>query len=490
MIGPLFLITLSAAGLFGLFVPAILVAIANTEATLAIEMTLMAAIGAFLTLAFLTAITGRPRKTERSFTFLALVCVWVATPLFGAVSFMVLADMEFMPSWFEAVGALTTSGASVLPRERAPRALLFWRAMMEWYGGFLTLASIVHVLAPAGFGGLQGRNSRLLAGGHYDSLYRIESYRTLLLQYSLVTGAILFGLILFGVKPLDAAMLGMVSAATGGFVPFSGPLEENISAGAILIMGIGLCAGTVSVFGRRQILRRPNRIFQNKLEAQLLMAVIVALTVIYAARIVHVSGGDIATNLVPALREGFFTASSLVATSGIETRPGVMALLPDIVVLAVIFVGAGVYSTSGGVKIFRIGAMWVYAIAELNRLIYPNSVDRLRFGDEVIKRESMQAIWTYFIIAVLVVGLGAALIALTATGFEAAIVLAVSLFSNASPVYDALRPVTADTASHWPTFQELPSRLTYLFAIIIITVGRLEVLVVFAVLNLKYWYTR
>ena len=490
MIGPLFLMTLSAAGLFGLFVPAILVAIANSEATLAIEMALMASIGAFLILAFLTAITGRPRKTERSFAFLALVCVWLATPLFGAVSFMVLADMPFMPSWFEAVGALTTSGVSVLPRETAPRALLFWRAVMEWYGGFLTLASIVHVLAPAGFGGLQGHNSRLLAGGYDDSLYRIESYRALLLQYSLVTGVILFGLVLFGVKPLDAAMLGMVSAATGGFVPFTGPLEYNIGAGAILVMGIGLCAGTMSVFWRRQILRRPNRIFQNNLEAQLLAVLIIALTVIYAARIFHVSGGDIASNLVAALREGFFTASSLVATSGIETRPGVMALLPNIVVLVVIFVGAGVYSTSGGVKIFRIGAMWVYAIAELNRLIYPNSVDRLRFGDELIRRDSMQAIWTFFIIAVLVIGLGAALIALTATGFEAAIVLAVSLFSNAGPVYDALRPVASDAVMQWPTFHELPSRLTYLFGIVIMTVGRLEVLVVFAVLNLKYWYTR
>lgn len=490
MIGPLFLITLSAAGLFGLFVPAILVAIANSESVLAIEMALMASIGAFLTLAFLTAITGRPRNTERSFTFLALVSVWVTTPLFGAVSFIVLADMAFMPSWFEAVGALTTSGASVIPRETAPRALLFWRASMEWYGGFLTLASIVHVLAPAGFGGLQGRYTRLLSGGQDDSLYRIESYRALLLQYSLVTGIILFGLVIFGVQPLDAAMLGMVSAATGGFVPFAGPLEENIGPGAIFIMGIGLCAGTMSVFWRRQILRRPNRIFQNNLEAQLLAAFIVALSVIYAARIVHVSGGDIATNLVPALREGFFTASSLIATSGIETRPGVMALLPNIVVLAVIFVGAGVYSTSGGVKIYRIGAMWVYAIAELNRLIYPNSVDRLKFGSDAIDRGSMQAIWTFFIIAVLVIGLGAALIALTSTGFEAAIVLAVALFSNASPVYDALRPVTSDAAAQWPTFQALPSQLTYLFSIIIMTVGRLEVLVVFAVLNLKYWYTR
>ena len=488
MVGLLFLITLAAAGLFALFVPAILVAIANSESVLASEMALMAAIGAFLTLATLTAITDQPRKTERAHVYLALVCVWVTTPLFGAVSLVVLADVPFMPAWFEAVGALTTSGASVLPKDTAPRALLFWRATLEWYGGFLTLASIVFVLAPAGFGGLQGSGRNLMAGSADDGLFRVQSYRLLLLQYCLITAFVLFGLIIFGVRPLDAVMLSMVSAATGGFLPFSGPLETHIAPGAVLVLGIGLLVGTLSVFWRRQLLRRPNRIFQNNLEAQILLALIAVLTIAYATRIAEVSGGDVADNLLPALREGFFTASSLVATSGIETRPGIIALLPNILVLAVIFVGAGVYSTSGGVKIFRIGAMWIYAIAELNRLVYPNSVDRLKFGDAPLRREAMQAIWTYFIIAVLVIGAGALLIALTATGFEAAIVLAVSLFSNASPVYDALRPLTPE--SDWPALSALPGHVGYLIGILIMSIGRLEVLVVVAVLNIKYWYNR
>ena len=160
-------------------------------------------------------------------------------------------------------------------------------------------------------------------------------------------------------------------------------------------MAIGLCFGTMSVFWRRQILRRPIHIFQNNLETKIVFAIIIALTVAYAVRIIDVSGGGLAGGVIAALQEGFFTASSLVATSGIETRPGVIALLPQIVVLAIVFVGAGVYSTTGGVKVYRIGAMWIYAIAELNRLIYPNSVDRLRFGDLAINRDSMQAIWTY-----------------------------------------------------------------------------------------------
>ena len=490
MNGVLFLIALAASGLFSLLVPATLVAVANSEFDLATEMALMAAVGAFLSLAILTAISGRWISPDRSFGFLALVCVWLAIPLLAAVSFVVLADIPFLPAWFESVGALTTSGASVLVRDTAPRALLFWRALLEWYGGFLTLASIVHVLAPAGFGGLQSSRNTLATGGEDSRLYKPEAYQLLLLQYCLLTGVILFGLMIFGVNPLEAVMLGMVSAATGGFLPFETPLENHIGTGATIVMALGLCAGTMSVFWRRQLIRRPGRIFQSNLEAKLLLAIIVTLTVLYASRIVEVSGGEVSDNLASALREGFFAASSLVATSGIETRPGIIALLPNILVLAVIFVGAGVYSTSGGVKIFRIGAMWTYTVAELNRLIYPNSVDRLTFGNMVIGRDSMQAIWTYFVVAILVIGIGAMAIALTATDFEAAIVLAVSFFSNASPVYDALRPELPSDAQNWPSFQALPNQATYLIGIVLMTFGRLEVLVLLAVFNLKYWYNR
>ncbi|MCY6380744.1 hypothetical protein [Hoeflea prorocentri] len=487
----LFLITLAVSGLLVLLLPAVLIAFAHSEIELATNMLLLFAVGSFVAVSATTALSGRIKETERAFTYLALVGVWVITPFIAGTFYTVLSDLSLMQGWFEAVGALTTSGASVLQRSETPVGLLFWRSATEWYGGFLALASIVHVLAPAGFGGLQGAGSRLLSGGSENSLFKVQTYRTLALQYTLITGLIYLGLMLFGVAPLNAMMLGMISAATGGFVPFSGPLEETIGQGATTVMALGLCLGTLSVFWRRQILRRPKHVFQNNLEVKIVVAVIAALTIAYAVRIADVSGSAAGNKLLSALQEGFFTASSLVATSGIETRPGVIALLPNIVVLAVIFVGAGVYSTSGGVKVFRIGAMWVYTVAELNRLIFPNSVDRHKFGDLVIGRGSIQAIWTYFIIAILVIGLGASLLALSGTGFEAAIVMSVSFFSNASPVYDALRPLGDESVTaSWPGFRALPHQATYLLSIIIMTIGRLEVLVIFAVLNIRYWYNR
>ncbi len=178
MVGVVFLITMAVSGLLVLLIPAVLVSVAHSEMELATEMLLLFAVGSFCAVAVVTALLGRIRQTERAFTYLALVGVWIVTPLICAVFFVALAEIPFLPAWFEAVGALTTSGASVLVREQAPKGLLFWRSTCEWYGGFLTLASIIHVLAPAGFGGLQS-NSRMLAISPGEGLFRPQNYNRL-----------------------------------------------------------------------------------------------------------------------------------------------------------------------------------------------------------------------------------------------------------------------------------------------------------------------
>ena len=105
-----------------------------------------------------------------------------------------------------------------------------------------------------------------------------------------------------------------------------------------------------------------------------------------------------------------------------------IALSPDIVVLVIVLVGGGIYSTTGGVKFYRIVAMWVHSGRELNRLIYPSSVTNLRFGRHNIDEESMRAIWTYFALSMLVIAFAALAFTLSATHFDGGITMAVAFF--------------------------------------------------------------
>ncbi|MBU2484434.1 MAG: hypothetical protein KKG78_05055, partial [Alphaproteobacteria bacterium] len=252
MLGVLHVLAVAVAGLFALIVPAVLFAIADGMRDLALSMLLVGALGVFAALMVLGSISGFKRPLGRASGYVALVAMWVLVPVIAAVSFKTLAGLSWIDAWFEAVSALTTSGATLLSRETAPQAILFWRASIEWYGGFLTLLSIIHVLAPGGFGGLPAGDRRIITGNAANMTIDLADFRVVLGQYVLITFIIFVGLMLAGVSGPYSAMLSMIVIATGGFLPFEGALETHAGPLAQLVLTIGLALGTISVFWRRR----------------------------------------------------------------------------------------------------------------------------------------------------------------------------------------------------------------------------------------------
>jgi trk system potassium uptake protein TrkH len=489
VLGILHVLAVSAAAMFALIVPPILFAIADGMRDLALSMLLVGALGVFAALMVLGSIAGFARPLGRASGYLALVAVWILLPVMAAISFKTLSGLGWVDSWFEAVAALTTSGSSLLPRETAPRALLFWRASLEWYGGFLTLVSIIHVLAPGGFGGLPGGDRRIITGHASDMTVDLGGFREVMGQYVLITIIVFVALMLAGVTGPLAAMMSMVAIATGGFLPFDGALENHAGPAAQLVLAAGLALGTVSVFWRQRLFRTPKLFLMANPEIFIVALGMLAFALLFAARLSAVSGG---ADLGPVFIEGLLAATSLIATSGIESRPGVIALWPEVLILLIVLVGGGIYSTTGGFKIYRISAMAIHSARELNRLVYPSSVSNLRFGRYLVDEPSMRAIWTYFALSLLIIAAAAMAFTLTATDFEAGITIAIAMFSNAGPVYDALVPApfaTDPTNVAWPHMAAMPPTAK-IAGIVVMTLGRLEVMVVFAVLNLRYWLNR
>ena len=104
----------------------------------------------------------------------------------------------------------------------------------------------------------------------------------------------------------------------------------------------------------------------------------------------------------------------------------------------------------------------------------------------------MRAIWTYFSLALLIIAFGAMALTFEATDFEGGMAMAIAFFSNAGPVYDALIPaayITTPDNQVWPQFAAMPDSAK-LSGIVLMTLGRLEIMIVFAVLNVRYWLSR
>ena len=145
-------------------------------------------------------------------------------------------------------------------------------------------------------------------------------------------------LLLFtGVRPFYAARLAMAAVSTGGFLPFDRSLDEVVGTVGLFWLGIFLVIGATSVFWHKMVMKWQLVRLKGHRESYAAILLILLLGFAYTVTLVSVSGSG-AGQSGHALVEGFMNGASLVATSGMETRPGLFALFPLPLVLFIILV--------------------------------------------------------------------------------------------------------------------------------------------------------
>src|SRR5690606_30092456 len=83
---------------------------------------------------------------------------YLITVLFGAVPLYLLElpDLSVADAVFESFSGLTTTGATVITGlDTLPRALLFYRQQLQWFGGMGIIVLAVAILPLLGVGGMQ-----------------------------------------------------------------------------------------------------------------------------------------------------------------------------------------------------------------------------------------------------------------------------------------------------------------------------------------------
>ena len=151
--------------------------------------------------------------------------------------------------------------------------------------------------------------------------------------------------------------------------------------------------------------------------------------------------------------------------------------------MLLIFIGGGCYSTSGGIKFFRIGAIVSLSRYELDRLIYPNAVRPSQFGTTEFDFELMKSIWSLFAVLIFAIGIAGLILSMSGLEFQPAFTAAIAALSNAGPFYNSSWAVSADVA--WPTYGEM-SALQLTILSFVMLMGRLEVVAVIASIRLIF----
>ncbi|AWH88773.1 Trk system potassium transporter TrkH [Limnobaculum parvum] len=412
--------------------------------------------------------------------FLIVVLFWTVLGSVGALPFIFAESlgMSITNAFFESFSGLTTTGATTLVGlDSLPKAILFYRQMLQWLGGMGIIVLAVAILPLLGVGGMQLYRAEI-PGPLKDSKMRpriAETAKTLWFIYVLITIACALSLWAAGMSPFDAIGHSFSTVAIGGFSThesglafYNSSLINNITAVFLFISGCNFGLHFAVLSGRSV------KVYWRDPEFKMYFFFQVALIAICTLMLWQ---KDVYGSLLESLNQSFFHVISMTTTTGSSTEA--IATWPTflpVMLLMATFIGGCAGSTGGGLKVIRVLLLFLQGVRELKRLVHPSAVYTIKLGSRALPERVIEAVWGFFSAYALVFIIG--MLALMATGLDA--------FSAFTGIISALNNVgigIGDFGSHYAQVND-PAKWILIVAMMF---GRLEVFTLLVLLTPIFW---
>lgn len=350
---------------------------------------------------------------------------------------------NYLDALFDGVSGLTTTGVSLVQDlDHISNADNMWRFVMQFAGG---LGLIVVALSFGLFGKRGSANLYSSEGRSEHVLPNILDTTRTIAKISLVVitiaTAIMTVLCLFlGIEPLRAVLhgfwLSISGFMTGGFAPMSGSAMYYQSFGIEAVLMILMVLGSISFVLHAEIWRGRVQAFFKDIEIRTLFIWLICMTFVFAAALaVSINFSDLGA----MLRRGLFMVVCSFTTSGFQNITSnqldtVFTSGAFLTLAMIMAVGGSAGSTSGGIKLRRIGIIAKSIVATIKETLSPDSarivVDYQHVQRRLISPEVAKEAMTVFTLFIITYAIGA-LIGI-AHGYEAthAIFESVAMTSN------------------------------------------------------------
>lgn len=440
----------------------------------ALSMTLTVTCGG--TLAF-ACYRGRPPDLDLRQGLMLTVAIWLAFTSFATLPLMLgQPDISFTHALFETTSAMTTTGATVIAGlERLPRGVLLWRGLVTWIGGIGVVLLAILILPVLGVGGM-----KLLRNSDFNTLGKVlpkakEMSLAFSAVYLVLTLGCTLGYIWGGLSEFDALTHAMGTVATGGMGNYDASFT-NFSPATQYVGVVFMLLGAMSFvrfvqFGAGE----PGKLLRDS-QIRAFLAIYLALCL--GLLVARIENGD--TIDERAIREILFNMSSVISTTGyISTDYIQWGPLADTMFFCAMMVCGCSGSTAGGPKVFRYQLLHSAVSVEIGRIYSPNAVAMPRFQGRAITNDVMNSVVGFFMMFFLTLGGGAVALVLFGLDPVTAISGAAAALSNVGP---GLGPVIGPVGNYGGLPDPALWTLTFLML-----VGRLEILVVYALFTAAYW---
>ncbi|MCF8008396.1 MAG: TrkH family potassium uptake protein [Halanaerobiales bacterium] len=292
---------------------------------------------------------------------------WLIAVISSALPFMLIGMLNFTQAIFESMSGWTTTGLSVVDVTTAPKLILLWRSIMQFFGGAgLVVVMMSSVLHPYGFGlyKAEGRSDQLLP--HVK-----RSTKAIMYIYTGYTVAGILLYVLTGMSLFDAFNHSLAALSTGGFSTQVDSIGHYNSLSIEVVTWILMLLGTTNFATHFALLKGKFKIFFKNGEIRLLLI----LNSIFIPILIFFSVNKLYSSLPAITRRSIFETITAISTTGFSLDTfNTWNAFGTFSIIILMLIGGGTGSTAGGIKLYRIYLIFKSIIWEIKGYFLPADV--------------------------------------------------------------------------------------------------------------------
>lgn len=422
---------------------------------------------------------------------------WVIISIFGAIPFYMVHKISFINAVFEAFNGFTTTGMTIFKNLGImPRSILFWRSLMQWFGGLGILSFFLLILFKT-----NGAHHLFGAEGHKLSSKRpvpgiantIKVIWIIYIFFTVISGIMFY---IEGMTGFDALCHALTTISTGGFSTHDASIAYFKTMGNAKYIAIQytviifMFLGGMNFLIHYRLFSLDIKALWDNLEIKSYFKFIALYTMLLGFSFIYRHGilrefvlyGIDFLKLEEIFRESLFQTLAMLTSTGFSTidiGSSVYSAFSRQLFLMMMFMAGCIGSTSGGFKIIRIVILEKMVTKELFSLSSPrHATNGLVIDNKIIPYLEIEKTAILFFSWMFLIVFGS-LITLFFTNLNElqAVSGMVSCVSNIGPSYIPLDKII-----------NLPAIIKIIYMIAMLA-GRLEILPVFLLFYKKAWRT-
>lgn len=329
-----------------------------------------------------------------------VVLAWLVAIAVGTIPLMLIQGLNFTQAAFESTSGWTTTGLSVVDVTQASHLILLYRSNIELAGGggFAIIAlSAISGISGAGLTSAEGRTEQLAPNVR----------RSAKLVLSIYSGYAVVGILalwLAGMGWFDAVNHSFAALSTGGFSTRTDSIGYWDSPAVEAVTIVLMILGTLNFLTSYFLLRGKFKpVFRNgEVRLMALIIPLCALIILFGVAV------ELYDTLGKGIRVAIFETITALSTTGFSTVGySDWNSLGWTILIILMLIGGGTGATAGGIKQFRIYALYRALLWEVKRMMQPDNTitepdywqgDRRSFFEDSQIRTIALFVFLYFII--------------------------------------------------------------------------------------------